>query len=103
MLDEVKCNEKSVLTTAFHADVLTFLDAARKLQGAPAGTYITFSVNQQNYCSAVGRTGEIITSPFRWDASGVWFNTGKTPYETERDLLDHLVDDQEPLPLYPNT
>ena len=92
--------EKNILASAFHSDVLSFADAERKLEGTAPGTFLTFSFNQQNYCSAVGRTGKILNNPFRLDASGLWFNFGALPYETELDLLNHLVDNQEAIPFY---
>ena len=92
--------EKNILASAFHSDVLSFADAENKLEGTAPGSFLTFSFNQQNYCSAVGRDGKILNNPFRLDASGLWYNFNVTPYETEMDLLNHLVDGQEPIPFY---
>ncbi|MBS0627983.1 MAG: hypothetical protein JSS09_07215 [Verrucomicrobia bacterium] len=95
-----KHNEKSVFTLAFHEDVQTFEQATQKLKGKMPGTFLTFSANGQNFCSAVDQNGEAFHNPFRWDVSGSWYNYSPTAYATEEALLDHLVSGQTPIPLY---
>jgi hypothetical protein len=99
-LENIKCNEKSVLTMAFHPDVQTSAAAKIKLANATPGSFLTFSANGNNYCAVVDPSGEISINPFRWDVSGVWFNGGADPLATEMDLLDHLVKGQEPIPFF---
>ncbi len=96
----VQNNEKSILTAAFHADVKDFAGAEAKLAGQPSGSFLTFSVNGQNYCSAVGKSSEIRHNPFRWDVSGNWYNGAPEAYATEMELLNHLVDGAYPNPVY---
>jgi len=92
--------EKSVLTQAFHPDVKNFQQAESKLAGKIPGTFLTFSAKGQNFCSAVGKDGKVLNNPFRWDVSGGWYNYSAILYPTEKALLDHLVEDQDPIPLY---
>ncbi len=96
----IENNEKNILTTAFHDDVHNFEQAELKLKGQPSGSFLTFSANGQNFCSAVGKSGEIRHNPFRWDVSGEWYNGAPASYSTEIDLLDHLVDGQHPNPIF---
>ena len=93
-------SEKNILTAAFHADVFSFVQAEQKLKGQPSGSFLTFSVNGQNFCSAVGKANEIHHNPFRWDVSGNWYNGAPTAYSTELALLDHLVNGEYPNPIY---
>lgn len=92
--------EKSILTVAFHANVHSFAEAEQILDQKNPGTFLTFSTNDQNFCSAVGKNKEFHHNPFRWDVSGGWYNGSPARYATEMDLLDHLVDGQHPIPLY---
>jgi hypothetical protein len=100
-IEDTYSTEKSIFTIAFHADVDTFLKATQKIAHAQPGSFLTFSINHQNYCAAVGKNGEVILNPFRWDVSGRWANGGgggAPCYNTEMDLLNHLVDNQAPIP-----
>jgi hypothetical protein len=97
-LSDIKNSEKSIFTLAFHPNIRSAAKAKKQLENAAPGTFLTFSVRRKNYCAAVGRDGEVFVNVFRWDASGAWYNFSMTPYETEMDLLDHLVDGQEPIP-----
>lgn len=99
-LENTRSNEKSILTMAFHADVHTPIEANIKLEGAAPGSFLTFSTDGRNYCAVVERAGKVSINPFRWDVSGVWYNGGFEPLETEMDLLAHLVKGQEPIPFY---
>lgn len=89
-------NEKNVFTMAYHKDVHNIEDAEKKLAGKAPGTFLTFSADNQNFCSAVGKNGKIRHNGFRWDVAGGWRNYSPAFYETETDLLDHLVDGQIP-------
>lgn len=95
-----KQEDNNVFSVAFHADVQSDAQAAVKLTGQTPGTYLTFSVQKQNYCAAVNQNGQVIVNPFRWDASGHWFNGTGGPFETELDLLNHLVKGQVAIALY---
>ena len=96
----IQDNEKSILTMAFQAEVRSFAEAEVLLAEKAPGTFLTFSVSGQNFCSAVGKNGEMRHNPFRWDVSGGWYNGSPALYATELDLLDHLVAGQHPTPLY---
>lgn len=96
----IQSPEKNIFTSAFHADIYSFSEAEQKLKGTVPGTFLTFSLNSQNFCSVVGKSGEFRHNPFRWDVSGGWYNGSPTLYATELALLDHLVDGQYPIPFY---
>lgn len=91
--------EASFLTIAFHADITNCEQAERKLFGKPAGSFLTFSVNGSNFCSAVDASGSVRHNPFRWDVSGCWYNGSPKAYATEAELLNHLVDGCNPCPV----
>ncbi len=95
----IQSNEKSILTLAFHANVHSFAEAEQILAGRTPGTFLTFSANEQNFCSAIGEKEEMRHNPFRWDVSGGWYNGSPARYATEMALLDHLVAGQNPIPL----
>ncbi|MBM3198841.1 MAG: hypothetical protein FJZ58_06265 [Chlamydiae bacterium] len=99
-LTSQKQEDKNVFSAAFHADVQSEAQAAAKLAGHAPGTYLTFSTQKQNFCAAVSHDGEIIVNPFRWEASGFWFNGTGGPFANELDLLDHLVKGQIAVALY---
>jgi len=99
VIDLYKKEEMSILTSAYHAFIKNFAQAEQQLQGCAPGTFVTFSVDGKNFCSAVKKDGTIQHKPFRWDVSGGWYNGSPTCYATEMDLLDHLVDGQSPIPL----
>jgi hypothetical protein len=101
-IEEANSLEENTLASAFHGDIENFLHAEEKLEGAAPGSFITYSIQNQNYCSAVWKNGKIVHNPFRLDASGVWMNSGVIIYATQADLIDHLVDGQNPIPFYSN-
>ena len=101
-IEEVNSLEENTLASAFHGDIEHFLHAEEKLEGATPGSFITYSINHHNYCSAVWKNGKVVHNPFRLDASGTWQNSALTLYATQADLLDHLVDSQKPIPFYSN-
>ncbi len=101
-IEDVNNLEENALTSAFHGDIGNFLEAEERLEGAAPGSFLTYSINHQNYCSAVWKTGKIVHNPFRWDASGAWHNSALVLYSTHIELLDHLVDGQKPIPFYCN-
>jgi len=84
----------NVFSAAFHADVHSEAEAQSKLEGHAPGTYLTFSVQKQNFCASVGHDGQLVVKPFGWLASGFWFNGALATFATEFDLLSHLVDGQ---------
>ena len=96
----IQNTEKNILTVAFHANIHSFAEAELLLKGKVPGTFLTFSTNGQNFCSAVLKNSEMRHNPFRWDVSGGWYNGSPALYTTEIALLDHLVDNEHPSPLY---
>jgi hypothetical protein len=100
--EEISSLEGNILTSAFHGDIENFLQAEEKLEGATPGSFLTYSINHQNYCSAVWENGKVVHNPFRWDASGAFTNASLVLYATHMDLLDHLVNGQTPVPFYSN-
>ena len=95
----IQNNEKTIFTVAFHSDVRNFAEAEQKLKGQAPGTFLTFSANEQNFCSVVRENGTFLHNPFRWDVSGAWYNGAPIAYATEISLLDHLVEGQYPISL----
>ena len=100
--EEVSSLEKNLLTAAFYGNIESFLHAEKKLEGQAPGTFMTYSINHHNYCSAVWENGKVVHNPFRWDASGMYTNGGACHYPTQSDLLDHLLNGQQPIPFYSN-
>ncbi len=96
-IEDARLNEKNPLTVAFHADVQNSSEAELKLANAPVGSFLTFSNNKRNYCSAVWENGEIVTNPLHWNVSGLWENGTGGPFLTLEDLLAHLVNGLTPI------
>lgn len=99
-IEEENTIEQNILTSAFHANVENFFHAEEILKGAKPGSFITYSIKEQNFCSAVARDGRVMHNGFRFHTAGYWQNYGLKTYKTYLDLLDHLVDGQEPLPVH---